>query len=370
MILTYKKHIKLTIIFSLIFLVGCRSDQLSLERTSIALVVGIDKSSEEGDMTIYQTSPVFSREAMDTVSTLKTTAHSLRQARDNLDSQSSGTVVGGKLQVLLLGKELMKEQSIFEELDVFYRDPKNSPNARVAMVDGPVQEIMEFTPKDKPRIAVYLSDLIDTTHLRENAVLTTLQAYHYANFEKGITPAITEVLFKGKEIQVQGTALLDKKGKYVFSIGHFDSSLLQMLKKDVKEPIPISLVVEEPNKVLSVGVTRIKSKIDVSYKGDQLIFDIGYKLKVSITENTSSLDIEKDSSKIQTIISDEIDKKTKELIKKVQKEQIEPFGLGIYVRAYEYKKWKTFEDKWPEEFSKAQVNVKTSVAIIEHGVVQ
>lgn len=367
---TYKKYLTACMIFPLIFLVGCRSDQLSLERTSIALVVGIDKSSEEGNMTIYQTSPVFSREASDTVSTIETTAHSLRQARDNLDSQSAGTIVGGKIQVLLLGKELMKEEAMFEELDVFYRDPKNSPSARVAMVDGPIKEIMEFKPNDKPRISVYLSDLIDTTHMRENTVLTTLQEYHYANFEKGITPAVTEILFKGDEIQVQGSALLDKNGKYVFSVGHLESSIIQMLRKDVQEPIPLSLVVEKPNKVLSVGVTRIKTNIDVSYKDDQLVFDVDFKLKVSITENTSSLDLVKDSTKIQSIISKKIENKTNKLIKKVQEEKIEPFGLGVYVRAFEYDKWKTFEDKWPEEFSKAQVNVKTSVKIIEHGVVQ
>ncbi|MCA0988361.1 Ger(x)C family spore germination protein [Guptibacillus algicola] len=367
---SYKKFLKSCMVFLLIFLVGCRSDQLSLERTSIALVVGIDQSQEEGDMTIYQTNPVFSREATDTVSTLQTTAHSLRQARDNLDSQSAGTIVGGKLQVLLLGKELMKEQAMFEELDVFYRDPKNSPNARVAMVDGPIREIMEFKPEDKPRLAVYLSDLIDTTHLRENAVLTTLQEFHYANFEKGITPAVTEILFKGEEIQVKGSALLDENGKYVFSAGHLESSIIQMLRKDVQEPIPISLVVEKPNKVLSVGVTRIKRNIDVSYKDDQLVFDIDFKLKVSITENTSSLDLIKDSSRIESIISKKIEKKADKLIKKVQDEKIEPFGLGVYVRAYEYDKWKTFEDDWPEEFSKAKVNVKTSVSIIEHGVIQ
>ncbi|WP_270182206.1 Ger(x)C family spore germination protein [Alkalihalobacillus sp. CinArs1] len=366
----YRKYITIVVLVPLILLVGCRSDQLSLERTSIALVVGIDKSDEEGDMEIYQTSPVFSREAKDTVATLETIAHSLRQARDNLDSQSAGTVVGGKLQVLLLGKELMTDQPIFDELDVFYRDPKNSPNARIALVDGSVKEIMNFKPSDKPRIAVYLSDLIDTTHLRENAVLTTLQEYHYANFEKGITPAVTEIKLLGEEIQVQGTALLDNNGKYIFSIGHLDSSILQMLKKDVQEPIPISFVVEDPNKVLSVGVTRIKSNIDVAYKNDQLTFDVKFKLKVAITENTSTIDLEKDQKKIKRIIEEEIDKKTIALVKKVQEEKIEPFGLGKYVRAFEYDKWKTFEDKWPEEFSEADFNVKTTVEIIEHGVVQ
>lgn len=359
---------KLSILLPLFLLIGCRSDQLSLERTAISLVAGIDKSEEEGKIGIYQTNPVFSSEATDVVNNLSTTAYSLRKARDQLDSQSSGTIVGGKLQVILLGKELLKERAIFKDLDVFYRDPKNSPNARITLVDGPVLEIVEFQPKDKPRIAVYLSDLIDTTALRENTVLTTLQEFHHDHFEKGITPAFTELKRQGDELLVTGTALLNDEGKYALSVGYLDSSLILMIKRGVKEPIPMSFLVNQPSGVLSVQVNKIKNKMDVTYKGDQLTFDIDLKLKVSITENTSSINLEKDVLKTQKFIEKKIKKHIEELFTKMQKHKLDPFGLGLHVRAHEYKKWKTFEDDWPEEFSKAKVNVKTDVTIIGYGV--
>ncbi len=365
------KWVKRTlIVLPLITLLGCRSDQLSLEQATISLVLGIDKGQEAGTVEVYQTNPVFSREAKEQVSTLSTTARSLVEARGKLDSQSSGTIVGGKLQVVLIGKELIAEDSIFPFMDVLYRNPKNTPNARIAIVNGSVSDIIEARPEDKPRVSVYLSDLIDTTHLRENTVKTTLNEWHHAHFEKGMTASFTELGKKDDVIAVTGTALFNKEDTYEYSLDYVESALLLMLKEDIKEPVPISFMIDDsPLQMISFRVEKVTHHLDVNENGDNLNFKADLKMTINITENNSSYDPETEMPKIKKIIQDQLQKKFQLLIKNMQEHQVDPMGYGIYVRAYEYEKWKSIADEWPKAFADAQVRVNTNIEVLGYGVV-
>ena len=358
------------IVLPLITLLGCRTDQLSLEQATISLVLGIDKGQEKGELEVFQTNPVFSREAKEQVSTLSTTAHSLVEARGKLDSQSSGTVVGGKLQVVLIGKELVAEESIFPFMDVLYRNPKNTPNARIAIVNGSVSDIIEAKPGDKPRLAVYLSDLIDTTHLRENTVKTTLTEWHHSHFEKGLTPSFTELEKKDHIISVTGTALFNNENTYEYSLDYVDSALLLMLKEHIKEPIPLSFRIDDtPKQMISFRVEKVSHHLKVDDAGENLTFNADLNLTVNITENNTQYDPETEMPKIKSLIQDQLQKKFQTLIKNMQEHQVDPMGYGIYVRAYEYDKWKSIADEWPKALSDAQISVNTNIEILGYGVV-
>ncbi|WP_458259534.1 Ger(x)C family spore germination C-terminal domain-containing protein [Bacillus cereus] len=45
------------------------------------------------------------------------------------------------------------------------------------------------------------------------------------------------------------------------------------------------------------------------------------------------------------------------LIKKIQKAEIAPIGLGVYARAYTYKDWKRVQKQWGKALSKADVKI-------------
>ncbi|MGA9289217.1 MAG: Ger(x)C family spore germination protein [Anaerobacillus sp.] len=361
---------RMLIVLPIITLLGCRSDQLSLEQATISLVLGIDKGKEEGEVEVFETNPVFSMEAKEQVSTLSTTAHSLVEARGNLDSQSSGTVVGGKLQVVLIGKELIAEESIFPFMDVLYRNPKNTPNARIAIVNGPVSDIIEARPADKPRVAVYLSDLIDTTHLRENTVKTTLNEWHHAHFEKGMTPSFTEVERKDEAIAVTGTALFNREDTYEYSLDYVDSALLLMMKEDIEEPVPISFMVDDsPLQMISFRVERVNHHLEVTNKDDGLHFKADLNMTINLTENNSTYDPETELPKITSLIQKQMQHKFQTLIENMQEHQVDPMGYGVYVRAYEYEKWKSVADEWPKAFSDAHIQVNTKIKVLGYGVV-
>lgn len=78
-------------------------------------------------------------------------------------------------------------------LDVWYRDPKNTGNMRMVAVDGPISSVIYNNFKDKPALPEYLTDLINTNKLYNRTVFTPFHEFHRQTFNKGITPAISEI---------------------------------------------------------------------------------------------------------------------------------------------------------------------------------
>ncbi|XID96032.1 Ger(x)C family spore germination C-terminal domain-containing protein [Paenibacillaceae bacterium WGS1546] len=59
-----------------------------------------------------------------------------------------------------------------------------------------------------------------------------------------------------------------------------------------------------------------------------------------------------------------------DLIERFQKRRIDPIGLGIYARAYEYKQFQKVQDRWSEAFAQAKIDVKVDVKIKSMGPVR
>lgn len=116
-------------------------------------------------------------------------------------------------------------------LDVWYRDPKNTGNMRMVAVDGPISSVIYNNFKDKPALPEYLTDLINTNKLYNRTVFTPFHEFHRQTFNKGITPAISEIKKGKKDVIVTGSALLTSRGIYKMSLNRYESALLLMLQK-------------------------------------------------------------------------------------------------------------------------------------------
>ncbi|MCE5169975.1 hypothetical protein LQV63_11705 [Paenibacillus profundus] len=108
------------------------------------------------------------------------------------------------------------------------------------MVEGPLSDVLHFSPNNKPRLPLHLSNLIDTAVFRNETTKTNLQEFHRQLKEKGITPSMT-VLCKEKDIIILGTALLDKHAQYLFTIDSDETKLLYILKHQTSREFPFTL---------------------------------------------------------------------------------------------------------------------------------
>ncbi|CAN7309917.1 Ger(x)C family spore germination protein [Paenibacillus sp. LjRoot56] len=354
-------------------LTGC-GKEVYIENQRFMVAEGID-FDEDKKLVIYTASPVFSREAKDRYKITSTTADTMRIGKKQLESQINGSFGPGKLQSMLIGKNLLQQTNVLPYLDVFFRDPKNEINANMIVVDGPVKEVMYADMRDKGQLGSVIKLMIESTYKGRISVLTTLQKFHQQLMDNTITPSITEMRVEKDDLVISGTTLLHKDGTYATSLNIQESSLLLLLQRNTNNPIPLTFHLppeifhsEEEMSYVSFNINKVKVNFKSKFEENHLTIDIRMKVQIDLMERMFTVDMEKQSKQLEQAVEDELKKECQAVIKKAQKHEVDPFGFGIYVRAHDYKNWKKVEDNWVETLSDATVNVSPKVSIKSTGV--
>ncbi|QQN81944.1 Ger(x)C family spore germination protein [Bacillus toyonensis] len=377
-----RRFIHFTILFFLIiFLTGC-GDRLDLEKQSISLIYGFDAKAK-GKLIVYHVNPIFNEDVEKKYETHVAKVHTPREAKATFNSSSNGLVSTEKLQLILFSNNFLKQEGAMPYLDVWYRDPKNTGNMRLVAVNGPISSVIYNNFKDKPALPEYLTDLINTNKLYNRTVFTTFHEFHRQTFNKGITPAISEIKKGKKDVIVTGSALLTSRGIYKMSLNRYESALLLLLQKKANTPVSLTMKIlstrvesnsnlkdTEGNDFVTINVLSMNRNIRSGYSDNHFKFNIKMNLKIAISEITFNMDLDKDKKKLTSLIAKQLNKDLNELIHKIQKQQLDPFGFGDYARAFQYKEWKKVEDDWPNSFSKASAKVTPTIKILESGIIK
>ncbi|SEN80493.1 Ger(x)C family spore germination protein [Paenibacillus sp. OV219] len=365
-----------------LLLPGCY-DQMNLEDASISLMLGLDVD-DNGQLLVYLQSPVFSREAKEKSETVAVTADTIRLSRTKFDAVLTGITTGGKLQTILIGKRLLQQKDWFTLFDIFYRVPRLTETSRAIIVDGPVKEIFEFKPADKPRLSLHMSKLIDTSNQTNITVLTNLQELRRQMKEKGMTPSLSLIKKEKDNIFVTGTALLNKKDAMVGQLSLQESTLLLILQGQI-HGVPSMVIVlgstkdeEDSDKeatikdAIAFDVATYKRKVRTAVVNGRFQFDIDLKLNIVITTlQMVDLNLTRNNkTEIEKITAAELTKQMEALIRKCQTKSVDPFGFGLYARAYQYKSWKNIQNEWGTAFADADVRIHVKTNIKSMGVTE
>ncbi|EOQ08970.1 Ger(x)C family spore germination protein [Bacillus cereus] len=340
---------------------------LNIEDATFTLALGIDLD-QEGRLKYYAISPVFGREIKDKKETLYTTADSTRESRGEFDKKSPGLTIGSKVQIILIGKNLLKHRNWFSLLDVFYRDFKGTVSPIVIAVDGPVSEIFHYTPDNKPLISIFLKKLITTAKLRGELVHTNLQELHRQIFEKGVTPYIP-TLKKNNKLTLIGTSLLHNDGTFCINLNSQETVLLQILQGENADysftfPVPTgqNSNITFKNR-LSFSTQDVKTTIQTKYINKKFYFDIHITMELMMTEKLLSQDMKNGHEKLEKIVKKQLKRNFETLIKKLQVENLDPIGLGIHARAYQHTEYSHIKQPWEKKLSESKVCISVNVNI-------
>lgn len=356
------------LIIAILCVVVRTGDRIKLDDSAMLMVTGLDLS-ENGQLKVQSLVLSFNEEAKVNEIPLTVTAQSLRQARSKFNLQSNGAVVAGKLQIVLISKKLLQSKQLIPYIDAVYRDPKVSNNALLVVCDGSIEQVIHMKLENQPIITEYLRKLIHLGFKEDVTVETTLQNFHYLDSEKGITPYIPEIKPGSKSLTITGTALLNNNKKYEMHISPRQSALLLFLQNKLDLPVSYTAPLNLNGKkiILSMNIFKGKSKIRPSYKQGRFHFDIHLPMDVEITEMNSHIDIGKEMKVLEKAIELDLKKKVNSFIHKLQQHKVDPIGMGIVARAYQYNKWKTVEDHWDKAFADAVITVTPEVTIKRHG---
>jgi len=366
-----KRYISiLLIIFLSICLTGCW-DKRIYEKIGFILIVGVEKDPT-GGLIINYTSPAIGTQGSTPVQIIQAKGRLLREARENARLYSPINLEGGKIQTILISKELAYEglQSL---LDVFERDPTNPALAHIAIVDGSPSQLLhnasEF--KDKPLPAIYLNQLLVNNTKLGTIPEARIWSYDKLVYTKGIDPILPILKSYMNEIHITGTALFHKE-KYVGALEPYDTKLLLAMMNKAKNIEYFSTVIkdmESNNKGGAAIALKVKKRsIKVVIKDGIPVATISINFDGNIDEyDWDGLTEKGNTIKLQEEIDKEISGKALEVLKKAQEYGSDPVGIGHILSAKDNKYFEKVD--WDKEYKKVEFKVQVKVKIIQYGVI-
>ncbi|PGA45562.1 spore gernimation protein XA [Bacillus toyonensis] len=367
------------IVICCICLIGC-SQRIPLEKVSLILLIGLDRAPN-GDIKVGTSIPLFHHKQQQSTIEQWTQASTVYNGFSKIDTKLTGYMTASKAEIILIGKKLARESNWLQELDSSYRDPYATINAKVVLVDGPVEEIFTINKPDKPSLPSYISSVIESSIQNNQSVSSTIQQLTREQNEEGMTQIVPVIQKTKNEIDTIGIALLDRQGKYLTRIPKKDVKFFNLINKSKNTGrmiLHLALPPKKSNKKTntSIFVQNAKRKIDVNFKNGKFVFNLQINANVALIEKTNAnlikghYDNKKNINNLENVIEKEINKELQNMLDEIQQNKIDPIGLSLYARAFQYKEWKKVKGDWSQALAEAKINIKTHVKIKDTGTIR
>lgn len=362
-----------------IYLTGC-SQRIPLEQASLILLIALDRTSN-GEMKVGTSIPLFHHEKQKSTAEHWVQASTIYDGFSKMDTKLTGYVTSSKAEVILIGKKFAQERNWIQALDSSYRDPYATINAKVVLVDGSAEEIFKINRPDKPALPSYISGVIESAIQNNQSVPSTIQQLMREKNEQGMTQTVPIIKKVKNEIDTVGIVFLDRQGKYIASIPKKDVKFFNLIYKPKGAGRMILHLVLSPKKSdkkpnTSILVQNAKRKINVDFQKGKFVFTIDVHMNIALIEKTNK-DVTKNRlqgnthiSRLEREIKQELDKKLQGMLQDMQKNKIDPIGLSLYARVFQYNEWKKVKADWVYALSKAKVHVNTHITIKDTGTIR
>ncbi|GAA0502892.1 Ger(x)C family spore germination protein [Salinibacillus aidingensis] len=337
---------------------GCGIERQIVDDISLVTAVGYDPA--EGNK-IQGTIAVPNFQAEGTVMTeiFSDTAMLMRENSAKLNTEANRPLATGKLEVILFNQELAKE-GIQKLKDVFVRDPSIGSRARLAITEGPTQEVLTRQYWDNDA-GMYLSDMLEQNIDRGTIPETNLHLFVYALYSKGADPYLPYLSVEDM-VSIDGIALLDHD-RYVGKIPYEQTYTFNSLVGDFQNA---TFPIHRGDKK-SATVSNISSDRTIQFKGSgknmELIIDV--KQKGILREYRGGKITKKVLKNIEESMEKQMKKQAKDILKKLKELNIDPLALGNeYHSEHRNFSWKEWEKMYPE----LKFTPKIDVKIMEYGI--
>ncbi|EJS67578.1 Ger(x)C family spore germination protein [Bacillus wiedmannii] len=362
-----------------VYIIGC-SQRIPLEKVSLILLIGLDKTPN-GDIKVGTSIPLFHHKQQKSTIEHWTHASTVYTGFSKIDTKLTGYMTASKAEIILIGKKLAQEANWLQELDSSYRDPYATINTKVVLVDGPTEEIFKIHKPSKPSLSSYINGVIESSIQNNQSVSSTIQQLMREQNEEGMTQAVPIIKKTKNEIDTVGIAFLNRKGKYLTHIPKKDVKFFNLINKPKSNGrmiLHLALPPKKSNKKTntSIFVQNATRKVDVDFQNGKFIFNFNIYANVALIEKTNAnlikghYDNKTNINNLKSAIQKEINNNLQNMLNKIQQNKIDPIGLSLYARAFQYKEWKKVKGDWLQALAEAKINVKTHVKIKDTGTIR
>jgi spore germination protein KC len=311
----------------------------------------------------------------------KVKAKTIRDAINKMVLESPKALYVGHVNLLVIGEEAAKK-GLKEFMDYFMRDTESRKIFTTVVVKGdkainaikilqPLESITSSNIQSSFDAAKQTYGTISNMQFDEIAMCLytpgrqpTIAAIQiFGSPEEGEKNTNLSTTQSRTTIKIVGTGIL-KNDKLIDYIDEKEGLFYTLLRSKTNT-LSLSFPCDDNKHYGNVVMDGIKSDVKVSIKKNKPNVSINVIGKAALTEYNCKINLRepKNINKIEEMISKELNKNIKNVIKKVQGFNSDIFGFGEKLYRNNYKYWKKFEDKWDKIFPTIPVKVKSQIKI-------
>ncbi|MGD7043932.1 Ger(x)C family spore germination protein [Jeotgalibacillus proteolyticus] len=365
-----KKTFLLLLCSAAVLLSSCWDERL-LKDLQLVYTVGYDVG-ENGDVDVTSVVPPLDPANLNGTVTFKT-GHTLRDARYNADLNVSEHIDYSKLQIMLLGDELAR-QDIYSFLDVLYRNSRNNLNARMAIVEGSASKLLFKPVTSQKSISEYYTGLVESAELISVLPKVSLQTACTLIFDPGGDLYLPYISYdeEMQRSEVKGLALFSEKRFTGEILDPSLSALFTLINSRQGDIVRFTRKYSEnetPEIANYMTVEPHSSDVSIKVKGDQqLSAHISVKMQVNIVEySPNHIMAENKIPDIEKWWEKELKKDAEEMIQIMQKAKSDVLGIGRRVSAFHPEQWD--EKTWKDMYADMPFEVDFEVEVVGTGII-
>jgi len=270
----------------------------------------------------------------------------------------------GHCKMMIIGEELAK-RDINPAINWMLRRRDIQSVATLAVGRPTAETVLHVHPASEryPGNALLLSFGADGTESSYNYV-ETLSGMERRLSEKGMDPALAVITNDGKDSFIINQVALFDKEKIKMILTPAETQLFNQMSDHFMKASMHGMFKGTP---MVIAINQLNSSFRIQRKTDPVLVTMKVKMDVVFEEAPNGL-FDRAWKPVEDALASEYEKAAITLLKKIQQQNIDPFGFGLRYRAIHPGKdaWKHWKELYPD----AKFNVEALVKIEGTGLVR
>ncbi|MBB3128585.1 spore germination protein [Paenibacillus rhizosphaerae] len=351
----------LLVLTSCLLLTACTKQQI-LDRSTLFLVSALD-NAPNGQLEVTLGLTKFKAGDPGSVSDefFSKVGHTSSGITDLMNMQLVRPINPGKLSVVLFGKD-KAAHGLSQELDVILRNAQYSRRMYLAVVDGEAKKLLEGNFSSGEEKGLFLYNLFDTNTRKGLIPSRNLHQFEYSLVGKGIDPFLPLLKMQNGKVAITGMALF-KDDRYVVTINEKQARIMKLLMNQTKRGIFEAKLGEGSYVSIDNTGSKVNYRIYKNSRYPSVMINLVIEGKVRDSREVTYPNQE--LRRIEESIKKDIRTSGLELINLLKEKEIDPLGLGDFVRS-KTRNWS--EEAWKEMYPSLNVRLLVTVHLTETGV--
>lgn len=353
----------IVMVLSMLLLAGCWDERL-YKNSSVVTLVGI-----EGYVGTYKGYYAYPTSMTQVTEIIEAEGLSPREVRTNANLKVEQTLDLSELSTILISDRTARE-SIFELLDIYFRDPQNPISIKIALTDGDVKPFVDLTKDLAGSAGSYYQRFIESSEDNTYFPKIDLQVVGSMLLDQTIDIALPYFqLNEDKKHAVAGGLAIFSGRSFTGTVLTSSQSLTMLLLMNKKSKAArMSYLWQNDGKVNPITVDVLKVKRKWTVNEELRTIDMSYTIDVEVEEFPHD-HLYKDEifQDVQQMIEENMQAEFEEVLRILQNQKSDTLGIGRHIRAYHPN---MFKEDWHTEFSSLLLKPKVEVKIIRTGVLR